>query len=343
MKARDIIVVGASAGGITALKEFVRYLPEDFEGSVFIVLHIPPYSESELPEILSKAGPLKAVHPKDGDPIEPGKIYVAPHDRHLLLEKDKVLVKKGPKENRFRPAIDALFRSAAYTYGSRVIGIILSGFLDDGTSGLYTIKRLGGMAIVQEPKDAEQPDMPKNAMEYVKPDYIVAAADIAPVIAGIIRKPAPQKHKLSKEELKLLKMEIVIATEDNAFKMGIMNMGEFTPFTCPNCHGALVQLVENNMIRYRCHTGHAYTASSLLAEVSESVEGMLWQTMRGMEEMNLLLNSIGDQYVKLRKPSDAAFFHGKAKENAKYARIIHDSVFSQNQYSEDSRFKKENF
>ena len=343
MKARDIIVVGASTGGITALKEFVRYLPEDFEGSVFIVLHIPPYSESELPEILSKAGPLKAVHPKDGDPIEPGKIYVAPHDRHLLLEKDKVLVKKGPKENRFRPAIDALFRSAAYTYGSRVIGIILSGFLDDGTSGLYTIKRLGGMAIVQEPKDAEQPDMPKNAMEYVKPDYIVAAADIAPVIAGIIRKPAPQKHKLSKEELKLLKMEIVIATEDNAFKMGIMNMGEFTPFTCPNCHGALVQLVENNMIRYRCHTGHAYTASSLLAEVSESVEGMLWQTMRGMEEMNLLLNSIGDQYVKLRKPSDAAFFHGKAKENAKYARIIHDSVFSQNQYSEDSRFKKENF
>ncbi len=338
MKTRDIIVMGASTGGITALKEFVKHLPKDFEGSVFIVLHIPSYSESELPGILSKAGPLPAVHPEDGDSIEPGKIYIAPNDRHLIIEKDKVRVKKGPKENRARPAIDALFRSAAYIYKSRVIGIIFSGLLDDGVSGLYTIKQLGGIAIVQDPKEAEQPQLPLNVMEYVKPDYIACAADMVPIVCGMVKEPAPANNKFSKKELKLLEMEVIIATKDDSFHMGIMDMGEFTPFTCPDCHGAFIQLVENNIIRYRCHTGHAFTANSLLAEVSESVESMLWQSMRGLEEMTMLLNRIGDVYKKtLKKPGDAAFFHTKAEENEKRARIIHDSVFKQEQYSEDLR------
>jgi two-component system chemotaxis response regulator CheB len=341
MQKRDIVVVGASAGGIVALRELVKYLPEDFKGSVFVVVHIPPYSESALPEILSKAGPLEAVHPKDGERIEEGKIYVAPNDHHLILDKNKVLVKKGPKENRFRPSIDALFRSAAYEYGSRVVGIIMSGILNDGASGMWTIKRLGGLAIVQDPRDAEQPQLPQNVMEYVNPDYVLAAADMAPVICGLVAEPAPQEQQQSEQLLERLKTEVLIASRDNAFEMGIMNMGEFTPFTCPECHGALVRLVEDNIIRYRCHTGHAYTASSLLSEVSESVEGALWQSMRGLEEMSMLLNNIGDVYDQMNRMDAAALFRNKAEENTKRARSLHDYIFTQRQYSEDIRLNKE--
>jgi two-component system, chemotaxis family, protein-glutamate methylesterase/glutaminase len=340
MMKRDIICIGASAGGVTALRSFVQGLPKDFAGSIFVVLHVPPYTESYLPDVLSSAGPLPAVHPADGDIIEPGKIYVAPNDRHLIVEEGKVMIKKGPRENRCRPAIDALFRSAAYVYRSRVVGIVMSGLLNDGTSGLYTIKRMGGLAIVQDPDDAEQSQMPRNAMEYVQPDFVLSAADMPPLLTGIANAEPESEFKFSEKELELLKMEVVIATRDNAFEMGIMNMGEFTPFTCPECNGAFVQLVENEIIRYRCHTGHAYTASSLLAEVSESVEAMLWKSMRGLEEMNMLLNRIAGQYDKLNKKETADFFRKKAETNSERARTMHDAVFQQELYSEDLRFEK---
>jgi len=341
MQTRNIIVIGASAGGVTALKELVGSLPAEFKGSIFIVLHIPAYSESRLPSILSKAGPLPALHPRDGDSIEPGKIYIATNDHHLILDKNKIVVRRGPKENRFRPSIDALFRSAAYVYGSQVIGIILSGMLNDGVSGLWTIQQHGGITIIQDPNDADQPQLPENAQEYVDADYIVSALDMAPLIAGLTKEPAPKRNKFTAKQLELLKMEIIIATKDNAFEMGIMNMGEYTPFTCPQCHGALVRLQEGKMIRFRCHTGHAYTASSLLAELSESVESQLWMSMRGLEEMNLLLKNIGDHYKELGNKKAAGLFHDKAKESANRAQVIHDSVLQQDQYSEDIRLNNE--
>lgn len=341
MQIRDIIVVGASSGGVTALKELVSGLPKDFKGSVFIVLHIPAYSESRLPWILDKAGPLHAIHPKDGEIIEPGKIYIAVNDHHLIVEEGKVRVKRGPKENRFRPSIDALFRSAAYVYGSRVIGVILSGMLNDGVSGLWTIQQQGGLVIVQDPNDAEQPQLPENTLEYVDADYIIPASDMGPIIASLVKEPAPNKNKFSAEQLKLLELEVIIATKGDAFEMGIMEMGEFTPFTCPQCHGALVRLVEGKFIRFRCHTGHAYTASSLLAELSEAVESKLWQTMRGLEEMDMLLSSIGDQYKELGNNKAAKLFHRKARESGKRAQFVHDAVFEQEQYSEDVRLNKE--
>ena len=339
-KTRDIVVIGASAGGVEALKALVKDLPKDFQGSIFIVLHIPSYSETRLPWILSKAGNIEAVLPDDGEEVEPGKIYVAPNDHHMLVQEGKIVVKRGPKENRFRPAIDALFRSAAYVYGSRVIGVILSGVLDDGASGIWTIKQHGGIAIVQKPEDAEQPQLPKNVLQYVDPDYTIAASDMGPLIAGLVKEPAPNKNKLSKEELKRLEMEVVIATKDNAFEMGIMDMGELTPFTCPECAGTLVRLVEADMIRFRCHTGHAYTASSLASEVTESVETKLWQSMRALEEVNMLMNNIADHYEELKKGDDAKLFREKAKNAADRAMTIHDTVLQHDQFSEDTRLNK---
>jgi two-component system chemotaxis response regulator CheB len=337
---RDIVVVGASAGGIEALKAFVKDLPADFKGSIFIVLHVPSYSETRLPWILSKVGNIEAVLPDDGEEIEPGKIYVAPNDHHMLLQEGKIVVKRGPKENRFRPAIDALFRSAAYVYGSRVIGIILSGLLDDGASGIWTIKQMGGTVIVQEPEDAEQPQLPKNVLQYVVPDYTLAAIDMGPIVAGLVKEPAPTKKNLTQEELQRLEMEVVIATKDNAFEMGVMNMGELTTFTCPECAGTLVRLEEADMIRFRCHTGHAYTASSLASEVTESVEAKLWQSMRALEEVNMLMNKIADHYEHLDKHDDAKLFRQKAKSAADRAHTIHDLVLQHDQFSADARLNR---
>ncbi|WP_018614733.1 chemotaxis protein CheB [Segetibacter koreensis] len=343
MAKKDIIVVGASAGGVNALRSFVKYLPVDFTGSVFVVLHIPPFSETRLALILTKSGPLQAVQPRDGEEIKPGIIYVAANDHHLLLENGKVVVKKGPKENRFRPSIDALFRSAAYVYGPRVVGIVLSGLLDDGTSGLWSIKRLGGTTIIQQPEDAEYPQMPKNVLEYVEVDYTVAAAERGRLLENLITEKAQKKIKLSSDEMKLLKMEVIIATNDNAFEMGIINMGELTPFTCPECHGCLVRLVDGSIIRFRCHTGHAFTASALLADVTESVEEMLWMGMCGMEEINMLLKNIEKHLKQLGYKEQAEIFAEKAEDASRRARIIHDSVFKQELYSEDIRYQEKAF
>ena len=340
MAKRDIIVVGASAGGITALKDLLSSIPQDFEASIFVVLHVSPSSPGFLPVILSKAGLLHAIHPADGELIKRGLIYVAPPDHHLLLDGNRVLVKKGPKENNFRPSIDALFRSAAYVYGPRVIGIVLSGLLNDGTSGLWSIKRMGGLSIIQEPTDADYPSMPLNVQDYVAVDYSIRASDMGPLLKKLTTERTSKKPKISKEERAFLKMEVIISKQDNAFEMGIMNEGDLTPFTCPECHGVLVRLIEGRFIRFRCHTGHAYTASALLEDLSQNVEETLWQSMRGLEETTLLLNQISEHFKKEGLKEAASIFAQKADVTTKRARVIHDSVFKQEILSEDLRHSK---
>lgn len=340
MTNRDIVVIGASAGGIMALTELLKSIPTDFTATIFVVLHLPASSPSALPLILSRAGELNAVHPVDGEVIKRGLVYVSPPDHHILLEGNRVLVKKGPKENNFRPSIDALFRSAAYVYGPRVIGVVLSGLLNDGTSGLWSVKRLGGVTMIQEPADAEFPNMPLNVLDYVKVDYTTRASDMGLLLKKLTTERASKKPKISKEEMAFLKMEVIISKQDNAFTMGIMNEGELTPFTCPECHGVLVRLIEGKFIRFRCHTGHAYTASSLLADLSKSVEETLWQSMRGLEETTMLLNQISDHFKNEGLREAAAIFAAKADMTTKRSRVIHDSVFKQEILSEDLRHSK---
>ncbi len=337
----DIIVVGASAGGVQALTELVTCLPENFNGSIFIVLHIPAYSPSALPLILSRCSRFKAIHPEDGEKIQERTIYIAPPDHHLLIEDKKVLVKKGPKENRFRPSIDALFRSAAYSFGSRVIGIILSGVLDDGTSGMWTIKRLGGYTIVQDALEAMHPQMPLNVQEFVDVDYSIPVAEMCKVIGQIQNEPVTDKPTNEKIDMEMLEIEITIAKNDNAFALGIINKGELTSFTCPECHGALVRLIEGNIIRFRCHTGHAFTASALLAGITQTIEEALWSSMRAVEECTLLLGKLKDDFTKAGNTKAAAFFATAEKEQRERARVIHDSVFTQKILSADLRFDKD--
>jgi two-component system chemotaxis response regulator CheB len=226
MASKDIIVIGASAGGFEALKILVTGLPADLPASVFVVWHLAPeIRESVLAQVLQKNGNLPAAQAIDGEPIRKGHIYVAPPDYHLLVEPDRVRVTRGPKENRFRPAVDPLFRSAAYSYGSRVVGVVLSGALDDGTSGLWTIKFRGGTAIVQDPLDAEFPSMPKSALREVKADYVAPVEEIPGIITRLAREEAAAMPEIDKQEDDKLKTEIRIAAEDNAYEQGIFKLG----------------------------------------------------------------------------------------------------------------------
>jgi len=184
---KNIIVIGASAGGLSALKHLVSKLPAATNAAMFVVLHIPAWRSSDLPQILSANGPLPAAHAEHNEPIAPGRIYVAPPDRHMLLEDHRVCLWKGPKENLFRPAINPLFRSAAIAHGAGVVGVILSGQMDDGSAGLWLIKRSGGVAIVQDPNDAEWPEMPENALNYIKPDYVATAYKIGDLISELAK------------------------------------------------------------------------------------------------------------------------------------------------------------
>ena len=339
MTNRNIIVVGASAGGVTALINLVKSIPANFEGTIFIVLHIAPYSPNYLPDILRRAGHLMVMEPKNGEKIKQAAIYIAPPDHHMLIEHGRVIITKGPKENRFRPSIDALFRSAAYIYKQQVIGIVLSGLLDDGTSGLWIIKRLGGICMIQQPSDAEFPSMPESVLQYVEVDYSVPVSVMGGILQKLTEEKINGKSAVTDKELKLLEVEVAIATEDGAFDKGVLDMGQLTPFTCPDCHGALVQLIEGKIIRFRCHTGHAYTVSSLLADVSKNVEGTLWQAVRGLEEGTMLLQKLADLYAANGSKEDAALFKNKAKIIAERARILHNAVFVQESLSEDIRHK----
>ncbi len=322
-----VVVIGASAGGVEAVRKLLSYLPADFAAPVFVVLHIPPYSKSYLPDIFDRAGPLPAAHAQDGEAISAGRVYVAPPDHHLLLEAGRVLVKKGPKENRFRPSVDALFRSAAYTYGPRVVGVVLSGTLDDGTSGLWTVGRLGGLTMVQRPQEAGYEEMPLNAIRQVQVDVVQPLSDLAASLIALTKERADAMDDLeAAKELERMNIEVQIAAEGNGLDLGVMHLGSPTPLTCPECHGGLLQIQEGALIRYRCHTGHAYSPAALLDEVTESVEKTFWQTLRVLDEKRLLLEQVG-QSLEHNAPAEAAQFQSLAAEAAARGQALHQVMF----------------
>jgi two-component system chemotaxis response regulator CheB len=215
---------------------------------------------------------------------------------------------------------------------------VLTGYLDDGTSGLWSVRRMGGLAIIQDPLDAEQPAMPTNALEFVKADHLVPLAQLGALLVRLTLEPAPAKTHLPAAQLDLLKIELTIAKQGGGFELGIIDKGQLTPFTCPDCHGALTQLIEGKLIRYRCHTGHAYTVSALLSEVTQSVESMLYQSMRGLEETKMLLHSIGLRFVENGQTDVANLFFEKADETGQQARVVHTSILQQEALSSDLQF-----
>ena len=341
MAKKDIVVIGASAGGMEALQKLVERLPANLPAAVFIVWHLSPGARSMLPQILAKAGPLKASHPQDGDPIEHGRIYVAPNDHHMLLEKGYIRVARGPKENRFRPAVDPLFRSAAYVYGPRVIGVVLTGALDDGTAGLWTIKLRGGTAIVQEPSEALIRSMPLNALDNVAVDHKLPVGEIAELLARLVREPAPAPPQVAAHETEKTEHEIRIAKERDAFAEGTLQLGEFSPFTCPECRGSLVMLREGRIVRFRCHTGHAFSADTLLTSNSEDLEARLWDAVRASDEAVLMLNRLAEEFAKAGNTAAAERCFDEARDAHERSRPVREAALSSEHLNVDKLRGKE--
>lgn len=319
-----IIAIGASTGGLEAIKQLITGLPPDFGPPIFIVWHMAPEVQGIIPGLLNKLNTIYAAHAIDGETISPNRIYVAPPDHHLLIEEGMVRLSRGPKENHFRPAVDPLFRSAAYTYGNRVIGIVLSGALDDGTAGLWRIKYSGGTAIVQDPVDAEVPSMPESAIREVEVDYCLPVSEMAALLMRLSNAGAPIDSKTVKDDK--TRIEIGIAAGDTAFDRGSLKIGELSPITCPECHGVLSKITEGKLTRYRCHTGHAFSVDTLLALITEKVENNLYFAMSGIEESMMLLNHIGDHLAEINHSQLAGLYFKKANNAAQRADVLRNMV-----------------
>lgn len=322
---RNVIVIGASAGGVEVLKSLVRQLPRDFPASIFIVTHIPAHYPSKLPEILGRNCELPVAHAVDGEKIRNGHVYVGPPDRHMMIDHEHVRLTRGPKENNFRPAIDVLFRSAALSAGSRVTGVVLSGILDDGSAGLYAIKSRGGRAVVQDPSDAPYPDMAINAMKIVEVDHCVAVSEMGILLTTMANEPAVDAAGPVPEAMEL---EVKIALNYNAFEQGVMGLGELTSYTCPECRGAVAQIKDGKLTRFRCHTGHAFTLNTMLVELTKSTERSLWVTLEKIEEAELVLNHIA-RHLKEEGDDESADVVLKKSKNEKHrAKLVRELLLN---------------
>jgi two-component system chemotaxis response regulator CheB len=313
-----IVVIGTSAGGLDALRTIVANLPADFPAPIAIVMHTAPASPGVLAGILGRAGPLPAIAVTGVEPLNPATIYVAAPDYHLIVEPGRVRATRGPKENRFRPAIDPLFRSAAQVYGPGAVGVILTGNLDDGTAGLWTLKQLGGTAIVQDPADALCASMPESALRQVRVDHCVPVTEIAPLLVAAVTGATGRGEFAVPEETRT---EVDIAKERHPMEAGLEAIGEPSPYACPECHGVLLRLKADGPARFRCHTGHAYSAESLMAEVDAKVDEALWNAIRALEEAELLWTRMSPLLAHRGSPALAAQGYD-AGDSRRYADVL---------------------
>jgi two-component system, chemotaxis family, protein-glutamate methylesterase/glutaminase len=287
---RNLIVVGTSAGGVEALRAIARGLPGSLPAAVLIVMHTSPEGPYLLPDILRSVCSLGVAKAVDGAALEHGKVYIAPPDHHLLVKGDHIRLSRGPKENRSRPAIDPLFRTAAAAYGPQVVGVILTGMLDDGTAGLAAVKERGGTLVVQDPKDALYPSMPTSALQHVGADFVLPLSEIAALLVRVVTQPTQTRENLPVSRLieiesKFVEMEAMSVTDMDT-------IGSHAGVSCPECHGPIWKIKDGSLQRYRCHVGHAYTARSMVAGQIEAQETHLWQALRLMKERVSLIREM---------------------------------------------------
>jgi len=298
MNKHDVIVIGASAGGLSALKILFRAFKADLPAAIFVVLHVPR-ERSVLPSILQLETPMPVAHAVDSEEIRAGRVYVAPPDRHLLIESGHVHLSVGPRENRSRPAINPLFRSASLAYGPRVIGVILSGILDDGTAGLWEIKRRGGIAVAQLPDDAEQKQMPKSAIMNVHVDYQVPIREMGALLTSLVGQDAESARS---------EVETV--------------MPEATRLTCPDCHGPIQRLRFAKLTEYKCRVGHTYSPENMLAAHEDSEERALWSAIESLEEGADLADELDGNHAQ----DEGNVLRGNAEAKRNLARAIRRAV-----------------
>lgn len=318
---RDIVAIGGSAGSGAVLKTLVGRLPADLPASVLVCTHVPASSPGFLSEILSANTHLPVSQAVDGQPIARGRIYVAAPDRHLLLTGGVIRLGEGPRENMVRPAIDPFFRSAALSFGPRVVGVVLTGLLNDGAAGLHAIKSCGGVAVVQHPLDAEADQMPLAALEAVDADHVASADDLGPLLAGLAGSEAGPPCTPSEE----LRLEVEIAAGDRLGSALLKRIATPSPLSCPDCHGVLSEVRDSHPLRYRCQIGHAYTADVLVAH-GEEVDQAIRVAMRVMEERVTLVERMASDARQTGRTAVAELYEARAEEYRRYASTLRDAA-----------------
>lgn len=330
---RNIVVIGASAGGVEALQRLFSGLGAATGASYFVVQHLAPHTPSQLDRILQAATAMPVRFAHDREPILPDTVYLATPDRHLLLQDNETRITRGPRECRARPAVDVLFRSAALAFGPRVIGVVLTGSLDDGTAGLWQIKDRHGLALVQAPDDASHASMPQSAIDHVDVDFVGPVHALARRIAEEVATPRPFPGQDAPRPGQ--RVENQVAMEGNGMQAGVMNLGQVSKYTCPECHGVLVQIEEGRQLRFRCHTGHAYSPKSLLVEVNEAIDNGIWDVVRVIEERILLLRQTADMAAAAGKGHEARRLRSKAELAEEKCRPLRELVLDADFFAED--------
>ena len=317
-KVRRVVVVGASAGGVQALQTLAAGLPADFPAALLVVLHVGSHP-SILPALLARRGPLEATHASDGEPMRAGHIHVAPPDRHLLVDRHCLRLSRGPKEHHTRPAIDPLFRSAALAFGSAVVGVVLTGRLDDGTAGLQAIKACGGIAVVQSPEDALEPSMPASACRYVQVDHSVPLAQMAALLASLVH---ARVASAAPEHPEPLAREMALTLSQGDPMENLQAIATPSPFVCPDCKGGLWQVDGAEPPRFRCHTGHAFSLRTLQHAQSEATDEALWGALRALQERQMLLRTLLEREQAEGGELEAARLEAQARQVAHQADLL---------------------
>lgn len=319
---RNILAIGTSAGGVEALRFLVSKLDADLPAAVLVTIHLPSHGESVLDELLNSAGRLPTKFAEDGEPIRNGAMYVAPADRHLLIDDDRVRLGHGPRESNARPAIDPMLRSAALCCAARTVGVVLTGTLDDGASGLCSIAECGGVTVVQDPKDAAFSDMPLKALERVSADHVVPLAHMPQLLDRLVRQPAGDTRPISK----LLPYEVEVARTGRASMQQTDEFGRRSLLTCPACHAPLTEIDEGNPSRYRCCSCSAYTADLMSLALDESLRRALAVALRALEERAAVAGKLEKDARQRHQMLVAADWERRVKEYQKETGIVRDAI-----------------
>jgi two-component system chemotaxis response regulator CheB len=319
-----IFVIGASAGGLNAVSEVVAQIDEEMNAAVFVVIHLSRTVMADFFLLRLKEHAIyECVIPADGQEIKPRTIYLAPTDIHLVIDNDKIILGKGPAENRWRPSIDVLFRSAAASYDGRVTGIVLTGLMDDGTAGMGVIKKCGGTTVVQDPNEAEFPDMPLSVLNNMQVDYCVPLAGMGNALKEITNKPY-KKATIPAE----IRAEAAIAQHVSIGIDKVRELGEQSLFSCPDCGGMLWEIKDQGFHRYRCHIGHGYSQRDLLVRQRESLEATLWISLRMLEERRNLMMKVEAEHKRRGLNRLASTYHSSAEEILEHIENLKTVLFS---------------
>jgi len=322
MANRDVLAIGTSAGGVEALLFLAKRLPANFPATMLVTIHLSGHVESSLDDILTRAGPLPASFASQGDALSKGRIFIAPPGRHLLIDGDRLSLGVGPRENNVRPAIDPMLRSAAVCCAHRAVGVVLTGTQGDGASGLWAMNQCGGATVIQDPKDAAFPEMPLNALNRAKPQHIVRLAEMPMLLERLVRQPAGQPVPVPKS----LRYEVEVARSGHSTMNDMDRIGRRSVLACPDCHGTMWEIEEDDLARYRCHVGHAYTDGTMTLALEENLRRALASALRALEERVALAEKLSQQASQRGNHQLAEHWANRRREFEAEADVVRQAI-----------------